>query len=117
MMVIFVIPVNSELANLAVADYDIVAVATVQSPEEVNVVACSHSDSNNESPLLPSPTVLSHYWNCNLIFSKNPRMDGERDDESKDCPVVVDAKALATKALAGLDGDEAKLRAHVESRR
>src|SRR5277367_4126706 len=94
--------ISNALANLAVADYDVVAVATVQSPEELNIVACSHSDSNDQSPPSPSPNASSRYW--------NPRNDGGRDDELKDLPVVVDAEALTTKALAGLDGDETKLR-------
>jgi hypothetical protein len=109
--------ISNALANLAVADHDIVAVATVQSPEELNVVVCSHSDSIDQSPPSPSPNASSRFWNLSdwkLIFSRNPRND---DDELKDLPVVRDAEALTTKALAGLDGDEAELRAHVESHR
>ena len=102
--------IANALANLAIADHDIVAVATVHSAEELNVIACTHSESNDQSPPSPSQNVVSRCWN--FIFAKNPRRDEERDDESKDCPVVVDAKALA-----GLDNDEAKLLAHVESRR
>ena len=102
--------ISNAFANLAVTNYDVVAVATVQSPDELNVLACSHSDSNDESPPSPSPSGLSRYFN--FLFTKNPR-----DDESNNCPVIVDAKALAEKALAGLDGDKAKLRAYVQSRR
>jgi len=103
--------ISNAFANLAVTDYDVVAVATVQSPDELNIVACS-SDSSDESPPSPSPSgpSPSRFWK--FIFSKNPR-----DDESNDCLVVVDAEALAATALAGLDGDEAKLRAYVQSRR
>src|SRR5277367_1110328 len=102
--------ISNAFAYLAVTNYDVVAVATVQSPDELNVVACSHSDSNDESPPSPSQSGLSRC--LNFFFAKNPR-----DDESNDCPVVVDAKALPEKALAGLDGDKAKLRAYVQSRR
>jgi hypothetical protein len=107
--------ISNALANLAVAEHDIVAVTTVLSPEELNVIACRNSDSNDESPSSSSPNGLFQYWK--LFFTKNPRRDEERDDESENGPVVVDVKALTTKALAGLDGDEAKLRAHVESHR
>jgi hypothetical protein len=109
--------ISNALANLAVANHDVVAVATVQSPEELNVVACPRSDSVDQSPPSPSPNASSRFWNLSdwkLIFSRNPRND---DDELKDLPVVRDAEALITKALAGLDGDETKLRAYVESRR
>src|SRR5277367_2334924 len=99
--------ISNAFANLAVTDYDVVAVATVQSPDELNIVACS-SDSSDESPPSPSPSGLSRC--LNFFFAKNPR-----NDESDDCPVVVDAKPFAEKA--GLDSDEAKLRAYIQSRR
>src|SRR5271156_2419203 len=47
--------ISNAFANLAITNYDVVAVTTVQSPDELNVIACSHSDSNDESPPLPSP--------------------------------------------------------------
>jgi len=100
--------ISNAFANLAVAKHDVVAVATVQSPDELNVVACSHSDSNDESPPSPSPSGLSRY--LDFFFTKNPR-----DDELNDRLVVVDAQSHAAKSLAGLDGDEEKLRVYVES--
>jgi hypothetical protein len=101
--------ISNAFANLAVAEHDVIAVATGQSPDKLNVVACSHSDSNDESPLSTSPNTQSRCWN--FFFASNPRRE-QHDDELKNCPVVVDAKAPA-----GLDDDEAKLRAYVESRR
>ena len=107
--------ISNALANLAIADHDIVAVATVRSAEELNVIACSHSESNDKSPLSPSPKLPSHNW-WNLIFAKNPRSHDKRDT-SKNVPFILDGKAHAAEALPGLDDDEAKLRAHIESRR
>ena len=101
--------ISNAFANLAVAEHNVIAVATVQSPDELNVVACSHSDSNDESPPSTSPNTQSRCWN--FFFASNPRRE-QRDDALKNCPVVVDAKAPA-----GLDDDEAKLWAYVESRR
>jgi hypothetical protein len=128
--------ISNALANLAIADHEIVAVATAQRAEELSVFACSPSESNDKSPppkplLAPQPDS----W-LKFIVSKNPRKDDKRED-SKDYPLIYDAKVLAEKekvlaekgkGLAGfgdeaklrahfddLDGDEAKLRAHIES--
>src|SRR5277367_7020634 len=100
--------ISNALANLAVTDVDVVAVATEHSPKELNIVACHYSESDDESPPSPSKNGLSRYWN--FLFTKNPRRDEDRGDNFKKSPAIVDAKALD-----GLDGDESKLWAHVES--
>ena len=102
--------ISNAFANLAVADLDIVAVATVQSTEELNIVACRYSECDDESPPSPSENGLSRY--LNFLFTKNPRREEDRGDNFKKSPAIVDAKALD-----GLDDDESKLWAHVESRR
>src|SRR5277367_3519496 len=53
--------ISNAFANLAVTNYDVVAVATVQSPDELNIVACS-SDSSDESPPSPSGPSPSRFW-------------------------------------------------------
>ena len=120
--------ISNALANLAIADHEVVAVATAHA-EELSVIACSPSESNDKSPLSkPLLAPLSDSW-LKFIISKNPRKDDKRED-STDYPLIYDAKVLAEKekGLAGfgdkaklrahfdgLDGDEAKLRAHIMS--
>jgi hypothetical protein len=125
--------ISNALANLAIANHEIVAVATAQRAEELSVFACSPSESNDKSPP-PKPSR----WK--FIVTQNPRKD-EKPQDSKDYPLIYDAKVLAEKqkvlaVLAekkkdpdfrdeanlkirahfdGLDGDEAKLQAHIKS--
>src|SRR5277367_1787639 len=100
--------ISNALANLAVADVDVVAVATEHSQKELNIVACHHSESDDESPPSPSENGICRYWN--LLFTKNPRREEDRGDNFRKSPAIVDAKALD-----GLDNDKSKLWAHVES--
>jgi hypothetical protein len=101
--------ISNALANVAVAEHDIVAVATVRSAEEVKVIACTQSSNDRSSPS-QSSSILQRC--LGFLITKNPRRDEGRengDDGRQNCPVVD------VKALPAWDGDEAKLRDHVEN--
>ena len=100
--------ISNALANVAVADHDIVAVATVRSAEKLNIIACTQS-CNDKAPPSQSPTALGAW---RLFFTKNHRRSEARADVPNNDPIISDAKVLADLGFG--DEDEEKLRDYVE---
>ena len=96
--------ITSALANVAVAQHEIVAVATVHSAEELEVIACTQSSSDKPSPSQSAIVRQPPRWR--FLFTKNPRRDEAYILENCPRTVVVDGKGLP---------DEEKLRGYVEN--
>ena len=102
-----VLQLANAFANLAITNHGTIALTTRICKDELQVIACTTHDDNNQLMHQSPPSKVSNIWN--MLFSPNPRRDGLTSDKAY--PTIVD-----TTVPSGVDpSDNVTLLRYIEA--